>query len=93
LDRIGSSSGLGLDWADDSTDPMRAVANARMRAALEREIDVMPENLKTVFRMQALEGLATSEVCEKLSITEANCWVRLHRARKHLAARMRNHLD
>ena len=93
LDRIGSSSGLGLDWADDSTDPMRAVANARMRAALEREIDVMPENLKTVFRMQALEGMATSEVCEKLSITEANCWVRLHRARKHLAARMRNHLD
>jgi RNA polymerase sigma-70 factor (ECF subfamily) len=93
LDRISSSSGLGFDWADDSTDPMRAVANARMRAALEREIDVMPENLKTVFRMQALEGMATSEVCEKLSITEANCWVRLHRARKHLAARMRNHLD
>ena len=93
LDRIGSSAGLGFDWADDSTDPMRAVANARMRAALEREIDVMPENLKTVFKMQALEGLATSEVCEKLSITEANCWVRLHRARKHLAARMRNHLD
>jgi RNA polymerase sigma-70 factor (ECF subfamily) len=82
-----------LDWADDSTDPMRAVASARMRAALEREIDLMPANLKAVFRMQALEGMATSEVCEKLSISEANCWVRLHRARKHLAARMRSHLD
>ena len=93
IDRLGSSFGLGLDWADDSTDPMRAVANARMRKALEREIDVMPENLKSVFRMQALEGMATSEVCEKLGISEANCWVRLHRARKHLAARMRNHLD
>jgi len=91
FDRLGS--GLGLDWADDSTDPMRAVASARMRAALEREIDVMPANLKAVFRMQALEGMATSEVCEKLSISEANCWVRLHRARKHLAARMRSHLD
>jgi RNA polymerase sigma-70 factor (ECF subfamily) len=93
FERMGSSMGLGLDWADDSTDPMRAVASARMRAALEREIDVMPENLKTVFRMQALEGMATSEVCEKLAISEANCWVRLHRARKHLATRMRNHLD
>ena len=93
IDRLGSSFGLGLDWADDSTDPMRAVANARMRKALEREIDVMPENLKSVFRMQALEGMATSEVCEKLGISEANCWVRLHRARKHLAARMRSHLD
>jgi len=91
FDRLGS--GLGLEWADDSTDPMRAVASARMRAALEREIDVMPANLKAVFRMQALEGMATSEVCEKLSISEANCWVRLHRARKHLAARMRSHLD
>jgi len=83
---------LGLDGADESTDPMQAVASARMRAALEREIEVMPPNLKDVFRMQALEGMATVEVCEQLSISEANCWVRLHRARKHLAARMRDHL-
>jgi len=93
FDRMGSNLGLGFDWADDSSDPMRAVASARMRAALEREIELMPANLKAVFRMQALEGMATSEVCEKLAISEANCWVRLHRARKHLAARMRNHLD
>ena len=84
---------FGLDGADESTDPMRAVASARMRAALEREIEVMPPNLKAVFRMQALEGMATLEVCEQLDISEANCWVRLHRARKHLAARMRDHLE
>ena len=83
---------LGPDGADESTDPMRAVASARMRAALEREIEVMPPNLKAVFRMQALEGMATVEVCEHLDISEANCWVRLHRARKHLTARMRDHL-
>ena len=71
---------------------MQAVASARMRAALEREIEVMPPNLKAVFRMQALEGIATWEVCEQLAISEANCWVRLHRARKHLASRMRDHL-
>jgi RNA polymerase sigma-70 factor (ECF subfamily) len=83
---------LGLDGADESADPMQAVASARMRAALEREIEEMPPNLKDVFRMQALEGMATVEVCKQLSISEANCWVRLHRARKHLAARMRDHL-
>ena len=83
---------FGPDGADESTDPMRAVASARMRAALEREIEVMPPNLKAVFRMQALEGMATVEVCEHLDISEANCWVRLHRARKHLTARMRDHL-
>ena len=84
---------FGLDIADESADPMRAVASARMRAALEREIEIMPPNLKAVFRMQALEGMTTLEVCEQLGIKEANCWVRLCRARKHLAARMRHHLE
>jgi RNA polymerase sigma-70 factor (ECF subfamily) len=83
---------LGLDGIDEATDPVQAVAGARMGAALEREIEDLPPNLKAVFRMQALEGMTTVEVCEQLSISEANCWVRLHRARKHLAARMRDHL-
>jgi RNA polymerase sigma-70 factor (ECF subfamily) len=83
---------LGLDGIDESTDPIQAVAGARMRAALESEIEELPPNLKAVFRMQALEGMTTVEVCEQLSISEANCWVRLHRARKHLVARMRDHL-
>ena len=84
---------FGLDVADESADPMRVVASARMRAALEREIEIMPPNLKVVFRMLALEGRTTLEVCEQLGIKEANCWVRLCRARKHLAARMRRHLE
>ena len=83
---------LGLDLADETNDPLRQVADARMRAVLEREIDAMPQTLKEVFRMQALEGMPTPEVCEQLGISEANCWVRLHRARKHLAHKMRAHL-
>jgi DNA-directed RNA polymerase specialized sigma24 family protein len=43
--------------------------------------------------MQAIEGVATPEVCEKLNITEANVWVRLHRARKRLAERLVEHLE
>ncbi|MFZ9679683.1 MAG: sigma factor-like helix-turn-helix DNA-binding protein [Quisquiliibacterium sp.] len=43
--------------------------------------------------MQVVEGLPTTEVCARLGITEANCWVRLHRARKRLAERMRDHRD
>jgi RNA polymerase sigma-70 factor, ECF subfamily len=84
---------FGLDVSDESADPMRVVASARMRAALEREIEIMPPNLKVVFRMLALEGMTTLEVCEQLGIKEANCWVRLCRARKHLAVRMRHHLE
>jgi RNA polymerase sigma-70 factor (ECF subfamily) len=83
---------LGMDLSDDTADPLRVVAGSQMRAALEREIDAMPATLKTVFRMQALEGLETAQVCEQLGISEANCWVRLHRARKHLSERMRGYL-
>ena len=84
---------FGLDIADESADPMRAVASARMRAELEHEIEIMPPSLKTVFRMQVLEGMTTLEVCEQLGIKEANCCIRLCRARKYLAARMRRHLQ
>ena len=76
-----------------ANDPLHEVAGRRLRAALESEIDELPATLRDVFRLQALEGAATAEVCEQLAITEANCWVRLHRARKHLAGRMRAHMD
>jgi RNA polymerase sigma-70 factor (ECF subfamily) len=52
----------------------------------------LPESLRQVFMLQVVEGLPTAEVCRRLGISEANCWVRLHRARKRLAERMRDHL-
>ncbi|MBN9429976.1 MAG: sigma-70 family RNA polymerase sigma factor [Burkholderiales bacterium] len=75
-----------------SDDPAHQVANARLREALRVEIDALPPTLRDVFVMQVLEGLETAEVCRRLKITEANCWVRLHRARKRLTERMRDHL-
>ena len=79
--------------ASDRTDPMREVGRRRMHEALVREVEALPPTLRDVFRMQVVEGLSTEEVCRRLNITEANCWVRLHRARKRLAERMREHLD
>lgn len=73
-------------------DPVAEVAGRRLRAALETEVAALPESLREVFRLQALEGVGTADVCARLGITEANCWVRLHRARKRLAERMAAHL-
>lgn len=72
-------------------DPATEVARRRMREALVREVEALPPTLRDVFMMQAIEGLPTEEVCRRLGITEANCWVRLHRARKRLAERMQSH--
>ena len=79
--------------AADLTDPAREVSRRRMRDALLLEIEALPPTLKDVFVMQVMENVPTEEVCRRLQITEANCWVRLHRARKRLAERMQDHLD
>ncbi|MEZ5727512.1 MAG: sigma factor-like helix-turn-helix DNA-binding protein [Burkholderiaceae bacterium] len=55
-------------------------------------MDALPVTLKDVFMLHVVEGAGTGEVCERLGISEANCWVRLHRARKRLAARLDAHL-
>ncbi len=78
--------------ATELSDPANEVGQRRMRAELAREIDALPDTLREVFVLQVIEGLPTAEVCRRLGITEANCWVRLHRARKRLAERMRDHL-
>ncbi len=77
----------------EDNDPVVEVARRRMRERLVAEIEALPPTLKEVFTLQALEGVDTEEVCRRLSITEANCWVRLHRARKRLAQRMHEHLE
>ncbi len=89
LDRLawGQSGQVG-----DTNDPAQYVASARLLDALLGEIDALPVTLREVFVLQVLEGRDTAQVCRRLGITEANCWVRLHRARKRLAGRMRDHL-
>lgn len=76
---------------EPSPDPLSEVARRRMHAALVDEVEQLPATLKEVFRLQAVEGVATDEVCRQLNISEANCWVRLHRARKRLSQRMQAH--
>lgn len=51
--------------------------------ALER-IEAMPESLREVMRLRVLEDRDTADVCRRLSISEDNLFVRLHRARKQL---------
>jgi RNA polymerase sigma-70 factor (ECF subfamily) len=97
-DDMDENDGHGLDRFDleqnssEYDDPMRQVARNRLGIALHSEIEALPARLKEVFVMQVLEGAETSEVCRELDISEANCWVRLHRARKRLSERMSEHL-
>jgi RNA polymerase sigma-70 factor, ECF subfamily len=86
--RLGGAGDLFSD-----SEPSREVARHRMHDALVREVEALPDTLREVFLLQVVEGLPTADVCRRLGITEANCWVRLHRARKRLATRMSAHLE
>ncbi len=85
------SSGQDLIADEHTLDPEAEAARGHMLRDLQHEIDSLPANLKDVFQMQALDDLPTEEVCESLQISEANCWVRLHRARKRLSGRLAAH--
>jgi RNA polymerase sigma-70 factor, ECF subfamily len=74
-------------------DPLRALDSKRMGTQLAQAIEALPETLREVVRLHLIEGLSTAEVCDALSISEANCWVRIHRARKKLAVAMANHVE
>ncbi len=79
----------GGEYGDD---PLALVAHRRMIEALNVAVEELPATLRQVFKMQVVDGTGTEQVCASLGITEANCWVRLHRARKRLAEQMQPHL-
>jgi RNA polymerase sigma-70 factor (ECF subfamily) len=86
----------GLEGAFDArlaeNDPMREVSRRRFSASVQLAIERLPPSLRHVFQLQAIEGLETEEVCRLLGISQGNCWVRLHRARKILSAELGDHL-
>jgi RNA polymerase sigma-70 factor (ECF subfamily) len=49
-------------------------------------IDALPPGQRDAMRLRVLDDEPTAEVCRRLAITEDNLFVRLHRARKALAA-------
>ena len=72
-------------------DTVREVSRRRFGESVGRAVAQLPASLRDVFLMQAIDGLATEEVCRRLGISEGNCWVRLHRARKILASSLAGH--
>lgn len=45
----------------------------------------VPANQADVFVLSVMEDMSTEEICAELGLSQSNLWVRLHRARLHLA--------
>jgi len=65
-------------------DPDQVLENKAFWKVLDTCLIALPDNTARVFTMRELMGLSTPEICDVLEITEANCWVILHRARLKL---------
>ena len=64
-------------WAD----PHASLEQKRFWEVLDACLTGLPTSTARVFMMREFLELATTEICESLSITSSNCWVLLHRAR------------
>jgi RNA polymerase sigma-70 factor (ECF subfamily) len=99
VDLVRQRSGHdSLDAVDDDGDGVHAalecpqpgphdVAEHRQRLAQTMtRIAALPTNLRQVVELRLLHERPTAEVCSALQISEQNLFVRLHRARRALAA-------
>jgi RNA polymerase sigma-70 factor (ECF subfamily) len=73
---------------DDSVSPDRAAFSHELARMLEREIDALPEGMRTVLVLRDVIELDTAETAACLGIEIDNVRVRLHRARHALSERL-----
>jgi len=67
-------------------DPMRICERRQTLREVSEAIETLPQGMRDAFTLQVLEDRPTEEVVERLGISENNCWIRVHRARKRLSA-------
>ena len=68
----------GAPRPDEVAEQRQLLSHALARIA------ALPAALRDVVRLRVLDELPTAEVCKRLAVSEANLFVRLHRARRQL---------
>ena len=94
----GAEIALQLDEAADASQaapeqPERAAQRAQQRRIVEREIDALPDVMRTVFVLRALEEMSVEEVAAALGIPAATVRTRFFRARHALRAALSGEND
>lgn len=83
-----------LEVADARAEPPADAAwRAEMRRLIERRIDELPLDFRTVFVLREVEDLSVEDVAASLQIPEATVRSRLFRARAKLRASLARDLD
>lgn len=78
---------------DEAAGPDHTAFSQELGRLLEREIDSLPEGMRTVLVLRDVIELDTAETAACLGIEPENVRVRLHRARQALALRLAGSSD
>jgi RNA polymerase sigma-70 factor (ECF subfamily) len=73
-------------------DPERAASQHEICRLLEKEIDRLPEEFRTVLVARIIEGLSIEETADLYGIRPETVKTRLHRARKLLKSSLEEHI-
>ncbi|MGH8147992.1 MAG: sigma-70 family RNA polymerase sigma factor, partial [Rhodanobacteraceae bacterium] len=74
--------------ADAGEQPDGSLARSQMHEVLEHEIGKLPESLRVVFVLRAVEEMSVKDTAQSLGISEATVRIRHFRARRLLRARI-----
>jgi len=88
-DRFDESMLWLHDTAAECLSPSRHLDLKDFRHSLETALRTLPPRIAQAFTMYDMEECPSTEVCQRLDISEGNLWTMVHRARKQL----RQHLS
>ena len=75
------------------TDPERAMAQRQLCQLLERAIDELPDEFRTVLVARVIEDMSIEETADLLGLRPETVKTRLHRARRLLKEALADHID
>lgn len=86
LEAAGSDDEVDVPWdiASEEAGPSELAEQRQQLAQVLARIEQLPAGLRDVMRWRVLNDEPTEAVCERLSISQENLFVRLHRARRQL---------
>ena len=80
-------------FANESDSPEKVLGRAQMRDLLERKVDELPENFRTVFVLRSVEELTVDETAGSLGIPEETVRSRHFRAKSMLRESLAQELN
>jgi len=80
------SNRCGVHRSQLGEDPMRIYERRQILREVSEVMNTLTPGIREAFTLQVVEDRPAGEVAERLGISENNCWIRVHRARKRLAS-------